>query len=65
MPEIILFNSRKKYVWFHKKPWFAVDTGDQGVYELEFMRDESSEYTKFHVNNEALAMDVIGEKIKE
>jgi len=44
---------------------FTVDTGDQGVYELEFMRDESSEYTKCHVNNEALAMDVIGEKIKE
>jgi hypothetical protein len=44
---------------------FTVDAGDQGVYELEFMKDESGEYTKCRVKNEAIAMDVIGEKIKE
>lgn len=44
---------------------FTVDAEDQGIYELEFMKDESGEYTKCHVKNEAIAMDVIGEKIKE
>lgn len=44
---------------------FTVDAEDQGIYELEFVKDESGEYTKCHVKNEALAMDVIGEKIKE
>ncbi len=44
---------------------FTIDAGEQGIYKLEFMKDESGEYTKCHVTNEALGFDVIGEKIKE
>ena len=44
---------------------FTVDAGEQGVYKLEFMKDESGEYTKCHVTNETLGIDIIGEKIKE
>lgn len=43
---------------------FTVDAGEQGVYKLEFLKDESGEYTKFHVTNETLGMDITGEKIK-
>jgi len=44
---------------------FTVDAGDQGMYELTFQKDEKGEYTKCHVINEAMGMDVTGEKIKE
>jgi hypothetical protein len=44
---------------------FTVDAGDQGIYEMRFLKDESGEYTKCHVINEAMGMDVTGEKIKE
>jgi hypothetical protein len=43
---------------------FTVDAGEEGVYKLEFIKDASGEYTKCHVINETLAMDVTGEKIK-
>ncbi len=44
---------------------FTIDAGDQGVYEMTFKKDENGEYTKCHVINEAMDMDVTGEKIKE
>lgn len=44
---------------------FTVDAGEQGVYEMRFLKDEGGEYTKCHVINEAMGMDVTGEKIKE
>ena len=44
---------------------FTVDAGDQGIYEMRFLKDESGEYTKCHVKNEAMGMDVTGEKVKE
>ena len=44
---------------------FTVDAEDQGIYELEFKKDESGEYSKCHVVNQALGMDLIGDKVKE
>lgn len=44
---------------------FTIDAGEQGVYEMRFLKDESGEHTKCHVINEAMGMDVTGEKIKE
>ena len=44
---------------------FTIDAGEQGLYKLEFMKDDSGEYTKCHVANETLGIDATGEKIKE
>ena len=44
---------------------FTIDAGDQGVYRLEFLKDESGKIKKCHAVNETLGMDVTGEKIEE
>jgi hypothetical protein len=42
---------------------FTIDAGEQGIYKLEFLKDESGEYSKCHATNETLDIDITGEKI--
>ncbi len=43
---------------------FNIEDPDEGTYEIKFMKDDKSEYSKCHVINEFAGMDVIGTKIK-
>ena len=43
---------------------FKVEDGDEGTYEIKFLKDEEGNYTKCHVINEFQGMDVVGTKIK-
>ena len=43
---------------------FTIEDPDEGTYEIKFLKDDKGEYTKCHVKNETMSMDVIGEKIK-
>lgn len=42
---------------------FTIDSGDSGVWKLEFLKDESGKYTKCHAVNEMQGTDSTGEKI--
>jgi len=42
---------------------FTIDSGDSGVWRMEFLKDESGKYTKCHAVNEMMGMDITGEKI--
>jgi hypothetical protein len=44
---------------------FVIEDPDEGTYELVFMKDDNGEYTKCHVINSQMGMDVVGEKIKK
>ena len=43
---------------------FNIEDPDEGTYEIKFMKDDKSEYSKCHVINEFVGIDVIGSKIK-
>lgn len=43
---------------------FKIEDADEGTYEIKFIKDDMSEYSKCHVINEFAGMDVIGTKIK-
>ena len=43
---------------------FKVEDGDEGTYEIKFLKDDEGNYTKCHVINEFQGMDVVGTKIK-
>jgi hypothetical protein len=43
---------------------FKIEDPDEGTYEIKFMKDDNGEYSKCHVINEFVGIDVIGSKIK-
>ena len=43
---------------------FKVEDGDEGTYEIKFLKDDEGNYTKCHVINEFQGMDVVGTRIK-
>jgi hypothetical protein len=42
---------------------FTISDPDEGLYTLEFQKDEKGEYTKCHVVNTAMGLDAVGTKI--
>ena len=43
---------------------FTVTDPDSGTFVCTFLKDEAGEYTKFHLVNEMMAMDVVGTRLK-
>lgn len=46
-----------------KKFEFTLEDPDEGTYEIKFLKDDKGEYTKCHIKNETIGMDVIGKKV--
>jgi hypothetical protein len=44
---------------------FVIEGGDGQSWKVEFQKDDSGKYTKCHTINEAMGLDVVGEKIIE
>ena len=42
---------------------FTVEDPDEGTYSIKFLKDDTGKYTKCHLTNEGMGMDVTGEKI--
>jgi hypothetical protein len=42
---------------------FTIEDPDEGTYSIKFLKDDSGKYTKCHIFNETMAMDVTGERI--
>jgi hypothetical protein len=42
---------------------FTIEDPDEGMYSIKFLKDESRKYTKCHIFNESMGMDVTGEKV--
>ena len=43
---------------------FMVTDPDSGEFACKFMKDDAGEYTKFHLVNEMMGMDVVGTRMK-
>jgi hypothetical protein len=43
---------------------FTIEDPDEGTYTIKFLKDESGKYTKCHLLNDLMGMDVIGEKVE-
>ncbi len=43
---------------------FTVEDPEEGTYSIKFLKDDSGKYTKCHLTNELMGMDVTGEKIE-
>jgi len=44
---------------------FTIDDDEEGIWRLEFLKDESGKVTKCHAVNETMGLDINGEKIIE
>ena len=42
---------------------FSIEDPDEGTYSIKFMKDDTGKYTKCHIYNEIMGMDVTGERI--
>jgi hypothetical protein len=42
---------------------FTVEDPEEGTYSIKFLKDDTDKYTKCHLKNELMGMDVTGEKI--
>jgi hypothetical protein len=42
---------------------FAIEDPEEGTYSIKFLKDDTGKYTKCHISNESMGMDVIGEKV--
>jgi hypothetical protein len=42
---------------------FTINDPDEGLYTLTFLKDEKGQYTKCHVVNAGMGIDVVGAKI--
>ena len=42
---------------------FTIEDPEEGTYSIKFLKDESGKYTKCHILNELMGMDVTGEKV--
>lgn len=43
---------------------FTIDDPDEGTYTIKFFKDDTGKYTKCHLTNELMGMDVTGEKVE-
>ena len=43
---------------------FTIEDPDEGLYSIKFLKDDAGKITKCHIYNEAMGMDVTGEKIE-
>ena len=43
---------------------FTIEDPEEGTYSIEFLKDDTGKYSKCHLTNELMGMDVIGEKVK-
>ena len=43
---------------------FTIEDPDEGTYTIRFLKDDSGKYTKCHLLNELMGMDVTGEKVE-
>jgi len=42
---------------------FTIEDPDEGMYSIKFLKDDTGKYTKCHIFNDSMGMDVIGEKV--
>jgi hypothetical protein len=42
---------------------FAIEDPEEGTYSIKFLKDDTGKYTKCHLTNELMGMDVTGEKV--
>lgn len=42
---------------------FTVEDPEEGTYSIKFLKDDTGKYTKCHLTNELMGMDVTGEKV--
>jgi hypothetical protein len=42
---------------------FIIEDPEEGTYSIKFLKDDAGKYTKCHVSNESMGMDVTGEKV--
>lgn len=43
---------------------FTIEDPDEGMYSIKFLKDDTGQYTKCHISNESMGMDVTGTKIE-
>jgi len=43
---------------------FTIEDPDEGLYSIKFIKDDTGKYTKSHIYNESMGMDVTGERIE-
>jgi hypothetical protein len=43
---------------------FIVEDPDEGTYSIKFLKDDTGKYTKCHLTNEGMGMDVTGERVE-
>ncbi len=42
---------------------FTIEDPDEGTYQIKFLKDDAGKFTKCHLLNETMGMDVTGEKV--
>jgi hypothetical protein len=42
---------------------FTVEDPDEGTYQIKFLKDDAGKFTKCHLFNETMGIDVMGEKV--
>lgn len=40
----------------------TIDDDEEGLYDITFLNNDEGEYTRCHVKNESMSMDVFGDK---
>ncbi|HUU51988.1 MAG TPA: hypothetical protein VMW92_03080 [Candidatus Heimdallarchaeota archaeon] len=43
---------------------FTIEDPDEGMYSIKFLKDDTGKYTKCHISNESMGMDVTGTKVE-
>ena len=43
---------------------FTVEDPDEGTYSIKFLKDDTGKYTKCHLFNDLMGMDVTGERVE-
>ena len=43
---------------------FTIEDPDEGMYSIKFTKDDTGKYTKCHISNESMGMDVTGTKVE-
>lgn len=43
---------------------FTIEDPDEGTYSIKFLKDDTGKYTKCHLFNETMGMDVTGTKVE-
>jgi len=43
---------------------FTIEDPDEGLYSIKFLKTDTGKFTKCHILNETMGMDVTGERIE-